>query len=974
MKGKIYNIPYSVPFLETIAERFLPQNQKEPFGLSDVLFLMPNRRSCLSLKEAFLQLNGMSPFLLPKIIPVLDIKEEDLFLSPFSPDINAIEQAISPEERLFLLAKMIYAQHQDYGIEEISYTQSFSLALDLSHLLDEAELADLSFDKIENIVPEEYATHWQETLKFLKIVTAYWPEILKERGVTDPALRRLSILQKQAEIWKKAPQKQKIVAVGLSLANKGLEGIIQCVSEIENGEIYIEGLDRFLNDEEWKNLSLLHPQYEKKELLNLLNIKREDVPDLKSSQNNFREKIISEMMRPPETTMKWREVKENSDLQKGLEGIGLIETQNTYEEAMSIALIMREVLQTPSKTAALVTTDRDLARLVQNDLKKYDVEIDDSAGVPLHLTPIAIYLRQILNVLENDFDFPSTLALLKNPYVCIGQDAKEFKKQVEAFELENRKPAYDEQKVKVETEKVQKLLIPLFSKLRDLYKKEKVPFKALLEEHIYLAEKLASDRLSTGDNKMWCQAEGKLAAGVLSKLLQTADIAGDIEPFEYSSLLVMLFSRETVRKPYGSHPRLKILGPIEARFNHFDVIILGSFNEGIWPQTLVSDPFMSRSMKTQFGLPMPERSIGVTANDICRLMCSDEVYLTRSEKSYGTPTNKSRYLLRLETVIQALGLSKKNIENSFYTTLVQKLETSQKVQSCLPPCPKPPKEARPNHFSSSSLKKLIENPYEIYASYILGLKPLKDFNAKPDMRDFGNLVHKTLERFVKVYPLELDTLASKVLFDIFEEELIHYDLSSQSKVFWRAKFARLSEWVLEKEKVHRKDLKKILTEIRGQILFENTYILSARADRLEEDIYGDIKIVDYKTGNTPTSADVHSGFEPQLPLEALILENGGFQKENTPVILSKATDLIYWDLKKNNEISMVNKKKEESPQEQVSSLVEEIKEKLKALLTTFDDEKTPYLYAPNPKHMPTGKDYEHLSRVQEWRGESNGNY
>ncbi len=973
MKGKIYNIPFSVPFLETIAERFLSQNNQSAFDLADMLFLMPNRRSCLSLKEAFLRLNGMTPFLLPKIIPVQDMDEDNLFLNDLSPDINSIPQAISAEERLFLLAKMIHAQHLEYGIEEISYVQSFSLARDLCHLLDETESADLSFENIKNIVPEEYAAHWQETLKFLKIVTSYWPEILKEKGVTDPALKRSEILNKQAEIWQNTHPTQKIVAVGLSLASSGLVSILKSVSELENGEIYIEGLDRFLSDKEWENLSLSHPQYEKKELLKLLEIKREDVSDLKLAQNSLREKIISEMMRAPETTMKWRDLKKTSEIQKGLDGIHLIETQNSYEEAMSIALIMRETLQTPSKTAALVTTDRDLARLVQNDLKKYDIEIDDSAGIPLHLTPISIYLRQILNVLENDFDFSSLLALLKNPYVSCGLDCQEFEKQVEVFELEVRKPSYDDQKVSIETGKVQQLLRPLFSKLRDLYQKDKVPFKDLLEAHIFLAEELASDKFLTGAEKMWRQADGKLAANVLSKILETADIVGDIAPFEYSSLFAMLLSRETVRTPYGSHPRLKILGPIEARFNHFDVMIIASFNEGVWPQTLVSDPFMSRAMKEKFGLPMPERSIGVTANDVCRFMCADEVYLTRSEKSYGTPTNKSRYLLRLETVIQAFGLSKKNIENTFYTSLVQKFETSQKVQSCLPPCPKPPKSARPHRFSSSSLTKLIENPYEIYASYILGLKPLKDFNQKSDMRDFGNLVHKTLEKFIEIYPLQLDEKAQKVLFDIFEDELANYDLNEQSKVFWKARFEKLSVWILETEQKHRQDLKKIYTEIKGEILFENSFILSARADRLEENIEGDFKIIDYKTGNTPTPKEVYAGYKPQLVLEALILENGGFQTENKPVVASKPMDLIYWDLKKNNEISMVRPKDKEDPKEQIVHLVEDVKEKLKALLTAFDDEQTPYLYVPHPKHMPSGKDYEHLSRAKEWRGDNNGN-
>lgn len=54
---------------------------------------------------------------------------------------------------------------------------------------------------------------------------------------------------------------------------------------------------------------------------------------------------------------------------------------------------------------------------------------------------------------------------------------------------------------------------------------------------------------------------------------------------------------ESVRTNYGTHPRLSILGPIEARLCHFDYVILGEANEGIWPKAAQADMWMSRPMK-----------------------------------------------------------------------------------------------------------------------------------------------------------------------------------------------------------------------------------------------------------------------------------------------------------------------------------------------------------------------------------------
>src|SRR3546814_13906821 len=86
------------------------------------------------------------------------------------------------------------------------------------------------------------------------------------------------------------------------------------------------------------------------------------------------------------------------------------------------------------------------------------------------------------------------------------------------------------------------------------------------------------------------------------------------------------------RPRYGLHPRVAILGPLEARLQHADLLILGGLNEGSWPAEVDPGPWLSRPMQSVFGLPLPERRIGLAAHDFFQAFCAPVVYLTRAAR------------------------------------------------------------------------------------------------------------------------------------------------------------------------------------------------------------------------------------------------------------------------------------------------------------------------------------------------------
>ena len=169
MKNKIWNISSSLGFAEILAQRFLDEYAGRLPELAEVLFLLPNRRAVRAMKEAFVRLRGLTPMLLPRMMPLGEVEEDELFLTGGSGRefLDGMYPAIGTTERLLLFIKIIMAKPTEFGMEKMTLGQACFLAQELASLIDMVNNEQLSFGKLEQLVPEDYAAHWQETLKFL---------------------------------------------------------------------------------------------------------------------------------------------------------------------------------------------------------------------------------------------------------------------------------------------------------------------------------------------------------------------------------------------------------------------------------------------------------------------------------------------------------------------------------------------------------------------------------------------------------------------------------------------------------------------------------------------------------------------------------------------------------------------------------------------------------------------------------------
>ena len=481
----LFNIPLSCSFWDTLAKLYIDKYQGDYLQLANVLFLLPNRRACIDLANAFVRIHGRAPAILPQMLPIADMDDDEVFFSGFNLDemFDAENQTISRDERLFLFTRLIMSKPSDFGLKQISLAQALNLAIDLAKLIDTAINQGLSFDKLQDLVPEKYATHWQETLKLLKIITEFWPMILKERDAVDACTLKNSLLFKQAQIWEKNPISQNIVVAGVTASFPAIIALLKSIINLPNGEIYFSGIDRFANQAYWDAVDETHPLFETKSLLELLEISPQDVIDVLSPSLPEREQLISEIMRPAPVSDEWRRIYGSFDLDKAINGISVINCRSQRDEALAIALKMREVLNTPERTAALITYDRNLARRVASELERFEIKIDDSAGLPLSLTSIGIFFRLLAEAagnMESDIAF---ITLLKHPFMLVGSNAAVFRNMVYTYET-----ALRQSKIQSLSDEIMGFINKIKSILSDFSSylaNPSVSFKEILIKHIY---------------------------------------------------------------------------------------------------------------------------------------------------------------------------------------------------------------------------------------------------------------------------------------------------------------------------------------------------------------------------------------------------------------------------------------------------------------------------------------------------------
>ena len=349
---------------------------------------------------------------------------------------------------------------------------------------------------------------------------------------------------------------------------------------------------------------------------------------------------------------------------------------------------------------------------------------------------------------------------------------------------------------------------------------------------------------------------------------------------DYPEVFQTAFADRMVRRPESASAHLHIYGQLEARLTESDRVILGGLVEGVWPPAPRVDPWLSRPMRHELGLDLPERRIGLSAHDFAQLLGTDDVILTHSAKVGGAPAVASRFLHRLEAVAGEARWEEAKRAGENYVRFAAELDQPDKVEPIPQPAPKPPRAARPLKLSVTAIEDWLRDPYTIYAKYILRLDPLDPVDMPLSAADRGSAIHDALGEFTQTFATALPDQPALVLRGIGEKFFAPLMERPEARALWWPRFQRIAGWFADWELARRDDIERIAAEIRGEIKIpldnERIFTLSARADRIEQRHDGRFAILDYKTGQPPTGKQVRMGLSPQLTLEAAILREGGF--------------------------------------------------------------------------------------------------
>jgi len=952
VKNNIHTISASAPFADTLARWVLGRWGHAPLTLSRALILLPSRRAAMSLREAFLRASGGAPLLLPRIEPLGDADEDAPHL--FSLASSLPQDIPAPEftfRRLFLLARLTQRQREQLSGKHERMDHALALAAGLAELMDELEREEISLDGMARIVPDAFALHWQATVEFLQILSTHWPHIAKEQGLISSGRYRGEVLRALALHWRQSPPETPVIAAGTTGSIPATAALLAAIHTLPQGHIVLPGLDVEADDAYFELIDESHPQWGMAQLLKKLGCARADV-QVMGPPPTARARLISEVMRPAEISDAWRAIK--LDKARAVEGMRVIDCAHAQEEASVIALLLREALERPGKTAALVTHNRALARRVAAIMRRFGVTIDDSAGMPLMETPPAVFLRLVLGAASEALAPLPLLSLLKHPLAHAGMEriaCLEAARALEMLALRGLRPeggvegmrqalvkgAGAPPQVHALLDRLDEALTPLLA----LFAQKQAPLLAFVEAHIACAEAL-------GGGDLWNGHE----AETLSQLLADARAACEadglaVEAEAYPAIFEELLAGSVVRPQFGMHPRLKILGPMEARMQSFDRMILGGLNEGSWPPAPRNDPWFSRPMRATLGLPSPERQVGLAAHDFTMLASASEVILTRAGKEDGVPAQPSRWLVKLDML--AGGLPR----GDDWLAWARMLDTPDMVQPMKPPAPKPPLAARPRKISVTQVETWMRDPYALYASQILRLKPLEPLGRAPDGSDFGKAVHKALERFTRAHAGRLPADALAQLLRYGSEAFGDLFAYSGMEMLWWPRFTRIAQWVIAQEEL-RAPLARVGAEVEGNCRIGD-FLLQGRADRIEEKMDGSLAIIDYKTGGLPLMKDIEDGLSSQLVLLALIAREGSGK-------WTGAIALEYWQLLGGEEAGTVKTIDADKAQAYVAAA----KEGLARLIARYDNADFPYRSTPIPARAGRYNDYWHLARVKEW--------
>ena len=955
---RIFGEPPGIDFAQSLADGLTARSAgMRPEQLARVQVFVNSARMQRRLRDVF---SAGPARLLPRIRLITDLAN-DVAL----PD---IKPAVAPLRRRLELSQFV-AKLLDQEPDLAPRSALFDLSDSLAKLMDEMQGEGVTPETIAALDVADQSGHWDRALKFLKITSRYFTADTNE---PDKEARQRAVISALRADWEITPPPHPVIVAG-STGSRGATALfMQAVAKLPQGAIILPGFDHDQPSDVWDALEQGspqqdHPQYRFKRLMDLIGFDQHEVKRWSAAKpvDAPRNRLISLSLRPAPVTNQWREEGPSlGDLVAATEGISLIEAPSPRIEAEAIALRLRQAVEMGER-AALISPDRMLTRQVAAALDRWNIIPDDSAGTPLPQSPPGRFLRHVAALRGEVLTAETLLTILKHPLCHADRDDRgahlRFTRELE-LHLRRFGPPFPTAATLMawagDDPKAQAWARWIGEMLTDVADRHAQPLADHVASHIQLAERLSAGPGAEGEGGLWQEKAGREARRVCDNLRQHADAGGRMSPHDYAALFGAILAEAVVRDRDAGHPDVLIWGTLEARVQGVDLTILGSLNEGVWPETPSPDPWLNRKMRADAGLLLPERQIGLSAHDYQQAVAGKSVWLSRAKRSADAETVPSRWVNRLTNLLGGLpatggpeALAAMRGRGNHWVAMAERMsKPDASTPSAKRPSPQPPVSARPSTLPVTQVKTLIRDPFSVYASRVLRLRPLDPLVRSADAPLRGVILHKVLERFIRQGggPTNHD-----LLLQMTDEELAKNCPWPTMRAFWRARTARSADAFLLAEGKRQTIASDQRLERTGQLPIAGVNMtITCKADRIDVTNDGQALIYDYKTGQVP-SVKQQLHFDKQLLIEAVMVERGCFDGLDAMPV-KDARFLAF-----NTEMKDQSAPLAESPPDKVW-------DELQKLFQRWSDPSRGYTARLALFTTKDISDYDHLSRFGEW--------
>lgn len=960
-KPRIFALPPGVDFPAALVDGLTARMADQPpEAMARVQLITNTRRMARRIAGLF---DEGPALLLPQIQLVTDLGD--------SAGLDSIPPAVSPLKRRLELVQLV---SRLLGAEPDLAPRSslYDLADSLANLMAEMQGEGVAPEIIANLDITDQSGHWARSQRFLSIVQGFFAD---DGAAPDHDARQRQMIEAVIRRWRDRPPEHPVIIAGSTGSRGATQLLMQAVARLPQGAVILPGFDFHMPRALWQHLDdpLLgedHPQYRFHALIRAIGAGIDDItPWVDTNPPEIaRNRLVSLALRPAPVTDQWLTDGPGlaDDIAPATARMTLVQADSPRDEALTIALRLRKAAE-DGITAALITPDRGLTRQVSAALDRWGIIPDDSAGLPLQLSPIGRLLRHLADLFQNRLTAESLLTCLSHPLTHSADGRGDHLRHSRDLELDLRRngPPFPTAESLREWAARRDDRGPWAEWVIETFTGRENPtdqsLKSRISAHLDLLNLAMRGANPDAVAHPWDKSNGHQAKAVIDDLIAAAPHGGALNARDYIDLLGAILAGTEVREVETPHPQILIWGTLEARVQGADLLILAGLNEGSWPEAPAPDPWLNRALRHQAGLLLPERRIGLSAHDFQQAIAAPEIWLTRATRSDEAETVASRWLARLTSLLAGLkdyggndALNQMINRGDEWLALARAVEApTQEVPPEPRPAPRPPVDTRPRKLSVTQIKTLIRDPYAIYARHVLKLRPLDPLMATPDALLRGNALHEVMEKFVAAARSDRTIITRENLMQIARDTLADSVPWPTARLLWLARFERIVDDLIAGENARAGGGENIALERFGEMnLGIPDFTLTTKADRIDRDPNGTLLIYDYKTGKPPTHKEQRA-FDKQLLLETVIAENGGF----TDIPPTPVSHAAFLGLGSEHKV-------ETAPLDEVTP--DQVLADFRALIAAYLTPEQGYQSRRAMAQVKYPGDYDHLARLGEW--------